>query len=69
MAGVGGAVGGMVNGAMNDAINGVQTPTQQNDDMSTFKTKIEKLTAMKEAGMLSEEEFNNLKAQLLTSIL
>lgn len=71
MAGVGGAVGGMVGGMMNDAINTAQAPapTQTNDDMATFKAKIEKLTVMKEAGMLSEEEFNNLKAQLLTSIL
>ena len=74
MAGVGGAVGGMVGGMMNDAINTAQapaptTPAQPTDDMATFKAKIEKLTMMKEAGMLSEEEFNNLKAQLLTSIL
>lgn len=74
MAGVGGAVGGMVGGMMNDAINTAQapaptTPAQPTDDMTAFKAKIEKLTMMKEAGMLSEEEFNNLKAQLLTSIL
>lgn len=74
MAGVGGAVGGMVGGMMNDAINTAQapaptTPAQPTDDMASFKAKIEKLTMMKEAGMLSEEEFNNLKAQLLTSIL
>ena len=74
MAGVGGAVGGMVGGMMNDAINTAQapaptTPAQPTDDMASFKAKIEKLTMMKEAGMLSEEEFNTLKAQLLTSIL
>lgn len=74
MAGVGGAVGGMVGGMMNDAINTAQapaptTPAQPTDDMAAFKAKIEKLTMMKEAGMLSEEEFNTLKAQLLTSIL
>ena len=68
MAGVGGAVGGMVGGMMNDAINTAQAPTQQ-DDVATFKAKIDKLTMMKESGMLSEEEFNNLKTQLLTSIL
>ncbi len=68
MAGVGGAVGGMVGGMMNDAINTAQAPAQQ-DDMAAFKAKIDKLTMMKEAGMLSEEEFNNLKAQLLKSIL
>jgi len=73
MAGVGGAVGGMVGGMMNDAINTAQapatTPAQPTDDMAVFKAKIEKLTMMKEAGMLTEEEFNNLKTQLLTSIL
>ena len=71
MAGVGGAVGGMVGGMMNDAINTAQAPapTQPIDDMAAFKAKIDKLTMMKEAGMLSEEEFDNLKAQLLTSIL
>ena len=74
MAGVGGAVGGMVGGMMNDAINTAQapaptTPAQPTDDMVAFKAKIEKLTMMKEAGMLTEEEFNNLKTQLLTSIL
>lgn len=74
MAGVGGAVGGMVGGMMNDAVNSAQapaatTPAQPTDDMAAFKAKIEKLTMMKEAGMLSEEEFSNLKAQLLTSIL
>ncbi len=74
MAGVGGAVGGMVGGMMNDAVNSAQAPApttaaQPTDDMTSFKAKIEKLTMMKEAGMLSEEEFNNLKTQLLTSIL
>ena len=77
MAGVGGAVGGMVGGMMNDAITTAQAPTptapqvpaQPADDMATFKAKIDKLTMMKESGMLTEEEFNNLKSQLLSSIL
>lgn len=81
MAGVGGAVGGMVGNMMNDAVTTAQAPAptgssptpsalvQPTDDMSEFKTKLEKLALMKEAGMLSEEEFNTLKAQLLTSIL
>lgn len=73
MAGVGGAVGGVVGGVVNSALGSVtpqattQTPTQ--DDMAAFKAKLEKLVMMKEAGMLSEEEFNNLKQQLLASIL
>ncbi|MDY4186950.1 MAG: SPFH domain-containing protein [Candidatus Borkfalkiaceae bacterium] len=39
------------------------------DDMAAFKVKIEKLTLMKQAGLITEEEFNNVKAQLLKSIL
>lgn len=72
MAGVGGAVGGVVGGAINnafDSMNQTQQPAQPQDDMAAFKAKLEKLTMMKEAGMLSEEEFNNLKAQLLASIM
>ena len=72
MAGVGGAVGGMVGGMMNDAMNSATTPatpTAPANDMATFKAKVDKLTMMKEAGMLSEEEFNSMKAKLLSEIL
>lgn len=69
MAGVGGAVGGVVGSAVNNAFERVNNQPQQADDMSAFKAKIDKLTMMKEAGMLTDEEFNNLKTQLLSSIL
>ncbi len=76
MAGVGGAVGGMVGGMMNDAMNVVTAPAAApttsatpSNDMAAFKAKVDKLTMMKEAGMLSEEEFNSMKAQLLSEIL
>ncbi len=79
MAGVGGAVGGVVGGAINNAFDGIYNQPQQSqqpqqaqqstDDMAAFKVKLDKLTMMKEAGMLSDEEFNNLKTQLLSSIL
>ena len=72
MAGVGGAVGGVVGSAVNNAFEGVNNQPQQQqptDDMAVFKAKIDKLTMMKEAGMLTDEEFNNLKSQLLSSIL
>lgn len=69
MAGVGGAVGGVVGSAVNNAFESVNNQPQQADDMAAFKAKIDKLTMMKEAGMLTDEEFNNLKAQLLSSIL
>lgn len=73
MAGVGGAVGGVVGSAVNNAFESVNNQPQQaqqpTDDMAVFKAKIDKLTMMKEAGMLTDEEFNNLKSQLLSSIL
>jgi hypothetical protein len=69
MAGVGGAVGGMVGGMMNDAMNSATAPAAPADGMATFKAKVEKLTMLKEAGMLSEEEFNAMKAKLLSEIL
>ena len=79
MAGVGGAVGGVVGGAINNAFDGINNQPQQTqqaqqaqqstDDMTAFKAKLDKLTMMKEAGMLTDEEFSNMKAQLLASIL
>lgn len=38
------------------------------DEMTAFKTKLGKLTAMKEAGIISDEEFNSYKAKLLTEL-
>ncbi|WP_434309177.1 SPFH domain-containing protein [Hominifimenecus sp. rT4P-3] len=72
MAGVGGAVGGVVGNAVSGAMDAAaptSVPTQPADDMAAFKAKVEKLNIMKESGMITEEEFNNLKAQLLSSIL
>lgn len=71
MAGVGGAVGSVVGNAVNGAMNAAQTeqPAVQTDDMAAFKAKVEKLTVMKNAGLITDEEFNNMKAQLLSSIL
>ena len=79
MAGVGGAVGGMVGGVVNNAMNAATTsdqpvqPTQPAaqpaDDMAAFKVKVDKLTVMKEAGLITDEEFNQMKAKLLSEIL
>lgn len=71
MAGAGGAVGSVVGNAVNGAMNAAQTeqPAVQTDDMAAFKAKVEKLTVMKNAGLITDEEFNNMKAQLLSSIL
>lgn len=75
MAGVGGAVGNMVGGIMNDTVNfaaaseALTTPVQSVDDMAAFKMKVDKLTIMKETGMISEDEFNTMKAKLLSEIM
>lgn len=74
MAGVGGAVGGVVGGAINNAFDSINqsAQTQQNaaqDDLVSFQQKIKKLQMMKEAEMISDEEFAQMKAQLLASIL
>ena len=78
MAGVGGAVGGMVGTMMNDAMGAATnpvtpaapaTPAAPVDDMAAFKAKVDKLSMLKEAGMLSEEEFSAMKAKLLADIL
>ena len=72
MAGVGGAVGGVVGGAINnafDSMNQTQQPAQPQDDMAAFQAKLQKLQMMKDAGMLTDEEFNNMKQQLLASIM
>ena len=77
MAGVGGAVGGVVGSAVNNAMNSVsqstqneqQNQSQAQNDTDTFKLKLEKLTAMKETGVISEEEYNQMKAKLISEIM
>ena len=72
MAGVGGAVGGVVGSAVNNAMNAATepaAPAQPTGGMDDFKAKIEKLLVMKEAGLISEEEFAAAKAKLLVDIL
>ena len=43
-------------------------PTPAPDDMTAFKQKLEKIKVMKDAGMLTEEEFEAEKKKLLSSI-
>lgn len=64
--------------AQNDSFGGIpgmidlkeetSAPAKSNDDMSAFKKKLEKLNMMKEAGLLSEEEFAEQKKLLLDEI-
>lgn len=37
--------------------------------MAVFKAKIDKLSMMKEAGLLTDEEFASMKAELLKGIM
>ena len=72
MAGVGGAVGGVVSGAVNSAMDAAVQPVQSAqpvDETAVFKTKVEKLSLLKEAGLISDEEFAQMKAKLLADIL
>ena len=73
MAGVGGAVGGLVGNAVNGALDNAGSPQPQqpvpSDDMTAFQATLQKLQMMKDANMLSDQEFAQLKQQLLTSIL
>ena len=69
MAGVGGAIGGVVGGAVNNAVGETVKPAAAEDDMAVFRAKVEKLSMMKEAGLISDEEFARMKADLLSSIL
>ena len=79
MAGVGGAVGGMVSGVVNTAMNEtlqpvppvqtVQPAAQPVDEMAAFKAKVEKLNVLKEAGIITDDEFAKIKAELLSGIL
>ena len=68
-----GAMGGKLSGLF-DGLTGQNAPSEPKaaapaDDMTTFKAKLEKLTMMQEAGLLSAEEFASMKAELLKSIL
>lgn len=74
-----GAMGQQLNGmfqgfgtAQNPADAQPQQPTQPaqpQDDMSAFQQKLQKLQMMKEAGMLTDEEFASMKQQLLSDIM
>lgn len=44
-------------------------PAQSQDDMAAFQQKLQKLQMMKEAGMLTDEEFASMKQQLLSDIM
>ena len=70
--GVGMAAASTIMPQIGNMFGNMQQPAQPaapQDDMAAFKAKVEKLSMMKDAGLLTEEEFANMKAELLKSIL
>ena len=63
-----GAMGAAGNFASPAAPGGQPPAAEAGDDMNVFKQKIEKLKALKEAGMLSDEEFEQERKKLLDSL-
>jgi len=78
MGGVAGGMGAMMTGMTTDAFSPVMSQPEttpvanpvvaDSDELVSFKQKLEKLKLMKEAGMLSDEEFNNEKKRILSSL-
>lgn len=68
---VGGQLGGLFAGlsGQNPQPSPAQPQPAPADDMAAFKAKLDKLAMMKEAGLISDEELANMKAQLLKTIL
>ncbi len=60
---------GIVNGVAGGVAGGIYGGAAAGDDTAAFKAKVEKLAMMKEAGLLTEEEFAAMKKELLASIL
>ena len=65
--GVMGGIAGSVGKAANDAFSSISDNSPQ-DEMSIFKQKIEKLMTMKNMGLISDEEFKELKQKIIESI-
>lgn len=71
--GIGMKAAGVFSEQMGNMFGGLNGNTPEapkaKDDMAEFKAKVEKLNIMKESGLISDEEFTNMKNELLKSIL
>jgi len=67
MGGMAGGMGAVVAGITTGALNPI-AQAQAGDDMAAFKQKLDKLKMMKNEGMLSEEEFESKRKELLDSL-
>jgi membrane protease subunit (stomatin/prohibitin family) len=71
--GIGGTVAGITSEALGQAPLGMGNPQNNpghapEDDISAFRQKLEKLKAMKETGILSDEEFDAEKKKLVSEL-
>ncbi|NLL64103.1 MAG: SPFH domain-containing protein [Ruminococcaceae bacterium] len=68
--GVGGKVAGITTDALGDATGGTQTSQQTTvDPLEAFRQQVAKLQIMKESGLISDDEFEKLKQELLAKII
>ncbi|MCR5611821.1 MAG: SPFH domain-containing protein [Clostridiales bacterium] len=69
--GVGIQAAGAMSGQIGNIFAGMnpQQPQQTEDGMTAFRAKLDKIAAMKEAGMLNDEEFAELKKQLIAEAM
>lgn len=67
--GVGGKVAGITSDALGGASSGPQTPQSPVDPLESFRQQVSKLQIMKESELISDEEFEKLKKELLAKIL
>ena len=70
MTGVAGTVGNTVGGVVGETMNPIKEKSEENskDEISEFKKKLEKLKLMKEAGIITEKEFETEKKKLLENL-
>lgn len=66
--GVMNTVANNVGGTLNNSIEEIPKNSNKDDDIEEFKRKIEKLKALKEANIITEEEFEAQKKKLLENI-
>lgn len=69
MVGVGGTIGNFMGNALQGTVKLPAQETKPEDDMAAFRTRVNKLAIMKDAGLITDEEFADMKAELLKSIL
>ena len=66
--GVMGAVANNISGTLNNSLEQISLDNKSESDIEEFKKKVEKLKILKESGIISDEEFEKQKKELLKNI-